>query len=85
MDTVREDASRSGTCEELTRKVSSADAVASHVIPAGNVLQRLLTKETEEDSGIKTMKGILTAEAKTRFYDVEKNPLYWIATGQNPR
>lgn len=71
--------------EELTRKVSSSEALASDVIPAVTVLLRLLTKETDEDHGIKTMKGTLTAAVQRRFSDVEKNPLYCIATVLNPR
>lgn len=66
--------------EELTRKVDSSEALASDVIPAVTVLLRLLTKETDEDHGIKTMKGTLTAAVQRRFSDVEKNP-----TTQQPR
>lgn len=36
------------------------------------VLQRLLTKQTDEDLGIKTMKGTLAAAVRRRFSDTEK-------------
>ncbi|KAL4009011.1 hypothetical protein ACER0C_002863 [Sarotherodon galilaeus] len=61
--------------EELTKKVSSYDALASDVIPAVTVLARLLNRETDEDHGVKTM----------RFSDVETNPLYFISTILDPR
>lgn len=47
-----------GPFEELTRKVSSSDAMAADVIPAITVLLRFLSRENEEDHGIKTMKGL---------------------------
>lgn len=65
--------------------MSSSDALALDVIPAVTVLQRRLTKETDEDHGIKTMKGTLAAAVKRRFTDTEKNPLYCIATVLDPR
>lgn len=74
-----------GPFEELTRKVSSSDATAADVIPAVTVLHRFLTRETDEDHGIKAMKGTLAAAVRTRFTDVEENPLYSIATLLDPR
>ncbi|KAJ8404125.1 hypothetical protein AAFF_G00344750 [Aldrovandia affinis] len=71
--------------EELTRQVSSSDASVSDVIPAVTVLQRLLAQETDEDRGIRTMKNTLLAAVKKRFSDVEKNPLYCIASLLDPR
>uniref|UniRef100_A0A3B4ZSX8 HAT C-terminal dimerisation domain-containing protein n=1 Tax=Stegastes partitus TaxID=144197 RepID=A0A3B4ZSX8_9TELE len=68
--------------EELTRKMSSGDALASDVIPAVTVLMRLLTNETDEDHGIKTMKGTLAAAVKRRLSDGEKNSMYCIADKQ---
>ncbi|KAL1249063.1 hypothetical protein QQF64_022381 [Cirrhinus molitorella] len=53
-----------GPFEELTRRVSSSDAMAADVIPAITVLLRLLSRETEEDHGIKTMKGTLATAVK---------------------
>ncbi|CAI5657690.1 unnamed protein product [Oreochromis niloticus] len=61
--------------EELTKKVSSYDALASDVIPAVTVLVRLLNRETDEGHGVKTMKATLLAAVKKRFSDVETNPL----------
>lgn len=49
------------------------------------VLLRLLTKEMDEEHGIKTMKATLAAAIKRRFSDTEKNPLYCIATVLDPR
>ncbi|XP_025752745.1 zinc finger BED domain-containing protein 4-like [Oreochromis niloticus] len=74
-----------GPFEELTRKVSSSDAMAADVIPAVTVLHRFLTRETNDDHGIKAMKGTLAAVVRTRFTDVEENPLYSIATLLDPR
>ncbi|XP_035769102.1 zinc finger BED domain-containing protein 4-like [Neolamprologus brichardi] len=65
-----------GPFEELTRKVSSSDAMAADVIPAVTVLHRFLTRETDEDRGIKAMKGTLAAAVRMQFTDVEENPLY---------
>lgn len=78
-------ASVMGPFEELTRKVSSSDAMAADVIPAITVLLRFLSRETEEDHGVKTMKGTLAAAVKKRFADVEGNPLYSLATLLDPR
>ncbi|XP_073331910.1 zinc finger BED domain-containing protein 4-like [Pagrus major] len=74
-----------GPFEELTRKVSSSDAMAADVIPAVTVLHRFLTRETDEDHGVKAMKGTLAAAVRKRFTDVEANPLYSIATLLHPR
>ncbi|CAI5670007.1 unnamed protein product [Oreochromis niloticus] len=71
--------------EELTKKVSSYDALASDVIPAVTVLVRLLNRETDEDHGVKTMKATLLAAVKKRFSDVETNPLCFISTILDPR
>ncbi|CAI5682323.1 unnamed protein product [Oreochromis niloticus] len=71
--------------EELTKKVSSYDALASDVIPAVTVLVRLLNRETDEDHGVKTMKATLLAAVKKRFSDVDTNPLYFISTILDPR
>ncbi|XP_025766901.1 zinc finger BED domain-containing protein 4-like isoform X2 [Oreochromis niloticus] len=46
---------------------------------------RFLTRETDEDHGIKAMKGTLAAAVRMRFTDVEENPLYSIATLLDPR
>ncbi|XP_051801781.1 zinc finger BED domain-containing protein 4-like isoform X1 [Acanthochromis polyacanthus] len=71
--------------EELTRKMSSRDALASDVIPAVIVLMRLLTNETDEDHGIKTMKETLAAAVKRHLGDGETNPMYCIGTLLNLR
>ncbi|XP_063336556.1 zinc finger BED domain-containing protein 4-like [Pelmatolapia mariae] len=71
--------------EELTKKVSSYDALASDVIPAVTVLVRLLNRETDEDHGFKTMKATLLAAVKKRFSDVETDPQYFISTILDPR
>jgi len=74
-----------GPFEELTRKISSYDAMAADLIPAVTVLQRFLSRETDDDQGIKTMKGTLAAAVRRRFSDVEEQPLYSIATLLDPR
>ncbi|KAG2460217.1 ZBED4 protein, partial [Polypterus senegalus] len=71
--------------KELTKKVSSYDALASDVIPAVTVLVRLLNRETDEDHGVKTMKATRLAAVKKRFSDVKTNPLYFISTIHDPR
>jgi len=73
-----------GPFKELTEKVSSSDAMAADVIPAVTVLHRFLTRETDEDHGIKAMKGKLAAAVRYRFTDVEENPYYSIATLHDP-
>lgn len=71
--------------EELTRKVSSATASTADVIPSVTVLKRLLTMETEADSGIKTMKKTLLEAVNNRFNTVEDEPLYALSTLLDPR
>lgn len=71
--------------EELPRHVSCSDSFASDVIPAVTVLQRLLSKEVDEDHGVKTMKNTLLGALQKRFSDMEQNPLYCIATLLDPR
>ncbi|XP_067312623.1 zinc finger BED domain-containing protein 4-like [Pseudorasbora parva] len=61
-----------GPFEELTQKVSSSEAMAADVIPAVTVLQRFLSRETDDDHGFKTMKGTLAAAVRRRFSDVEE-------------
>lgn len=68
--------------EEMTRQVSSSDALASDVI---TVLQRLLLKQMDEDHGIKTMKSTLLDALQRRFSNMEQNPLYCIASLLDPR
>ncbi|XP_016369499.1 zinc finger BED domain-containing protein 4-like [Sinocyclocheilus rhinocerous] len=69
----------------MTRQVSSSDALASDVIPAVTVLQRLLLKQMNEDHGIKTMKSTLLDALQRRFSNMEQNPLYCIASLLDPR
>ncbi|KAM4795879.1 zinc finger BED domain-containing protein 4-like [Rhinophrynus dorsalis] len=71
--------------EELTRQVSASDALASDVIPAVTVLLRMLSREVDEDHGVKTMKSTLLAAVRKRFSDTEENPLYCLATLLDPR
>ncbi|KAI7792535.1 putative zinc finger BED domain-containing protein 4-like [Triplophysa rosa] len=71
--------------EELTREVSSSFAFASDVIPSVIVLKRILTRQTETDEGIKSMKGTLLEAVNRRFRDVESEPLYSLATLLDPR
>lgn len=71
--------------EELTRRVSSSTATAADIISAITVLLRFLSRETDEDQGVRTMKGTLLAAVKARFGDSESNPNYTLATLLDPR
>ncbi|XP_076828944.1 zinc finger BED domain-containing protein 4-like [Brachyhypopomus gauderio] len=71
--------------EELTREVSSSSSSASDVIPIVCVLKRFLSRENEDDEGIKKMKSILLEAVNRRFRDVESEPLYTFATLLDPR
>lgn len=71
--------------EEFTRKVSSATASAADVIPSVTVLKRVLSMETEADSGIKTMKKTLLEAIDKCFSTVEDEPLYALSTLLDPR
>ncbi|XP_016321662.1 zinc finger BED domain-containing protein 4-like [Sinocyclocheilus anshuiensis] len=66
--------------EEMTHQVSSSDALASDVIPAVTVLQRLLLKQMDEDHGIKTMKSTSLDALQRCFSNMEQNTLYCIAS-----
>lgn len=71
--------------EEFTRKVSSATASAADVIPSVTVLRRLLSTETEADSGIKTMKKTHLEAIDKCFSTVEDEPLYALPRLLDPR
>ncbi|KAL1276283.1 hypothetical protein QQF64_035906 [Cirrhinus molitorella] len=72
--------------EELTRDVSRESATAADVTPAGKtVLRRVLSREDDDDQGIKTMKRTLLEAVEKRFADVETEPLFYIATLLDPR
>lgn len=71
--------------EELTRDVSRETATAADLIPAITVLRRVLSREEDDDQGIKTMKRTLLEVVKKRFADVETEPLFYIATLLDPR
>ncbi|XP_016392202.1 zinc finger BED domain-containing protein 4-like isoform X1 [Sinocyclocheilus rhinocerous] len=62
--------------EELTRDVSRETATAADVIPAITVLRRVLSREDDDDQGIKTMKRTLLEAVEKRFADVETEPLF---------
>lgn len=67
------------------RKVSSATASTADVVPSVTVLSRLLSMETEADSGIKTMKKTLLGAVDKHFSTVEDEPLYALSTLLDPR
>ncbi|KAK7888714.1 hypothetical protein WMY93_024274 [Mugilogobius chulae] len=71
--------------EELTKVVSRETATAADVIPAITVLIRVLSRERDEDQGIRTMKRTLLDAVEKRFADVETEPLFYIATLLDPR
>lgn len=70
--------------QELTTNVSAASATAADVIPSVHVLIRFLSKESEDDQGIQTMKAALLDAVRRRFGDVESEPLYALATLLDP-
>ncbi len=71
--------------EEITRAVSAQLATAADVIPTVTVLKRVLSREQDSDQGIRTMKNTLLEVLNRRFKDVEKEPIYSIATLLDPR
>lgn len=71
--------------EELTKEISSSSATAADVIPSVMVLKRLLSKDVATDRGVKTAKSTLLEAVSRRFADIEKEPLYTLATIIDPR
>ncbi|KAK7922400.1 hypothetical protein WMY93_009302 [Mugilogobius chulae] len=70
---------------EEIRAVSSESATCADAIPAITVLKRVLSREDNNDQGIKTLKSTLLEAVNRRFSEVEKEPLYYIATMIDPR
>ena len=70
--------------EELTTLVSAASATTADVIPSVHALVRFLSKESEDDHGILTMKATLLDAVHRRFRHVESEPLYTVATLLDP-
>ena len=66
--------------EQLTRKVSSSEASAADVIPSVRALRCLLSKQTDTDHGVKTTKTTLLEAVNERFYQIECDPMFCIAT-----
>ncbi|KAF7214549.1 zinc finger BED domain-containing protein 4-like [Nothobranchius furzeri] len=58
---------------------------AADVIPSVLVLKRLLAKDAAADHGVKTTKATLLEAVSKRFADIEKEPLYSLATIIDPR
>uniref|UniRef100_A0A1A8D420 HAT C-terminal dimerisation domain-containing protein n=1 Tax=Nothobranchius kadleci TaxID=1051664 RepID=A0A1A8D420_NOTKA len=71
--------------EELTKEICSSTASAADVIPSVLVLKRLLAKDAAADHGVKTTKATLLEAVSKRFADIEKEPLYSLATIIDPR
>lgn len=71
--------------EELTKQISSSTLSVAEVIPSVTVLKWLLARESQEDTGIKTMKTTLLEAVKKRFATIEEEPLYAVATLLDPR
>ncbi|KAL0192345.1 hypothetical protein M9458_010641, partial [Cirrhinus mrigala] len=71
--------------EEVTKQISSSTSSVAEVIPSVTVLKRLLARESQEDTGIKTMKTTLLEAVKKRFATIEEEPLYAVATLLDPR
>ncbi len=69
--------------EELTKQISSSTSSAAEVIPSVTVLKRLLARESQEDTGIKTMKTTLLRPSRNDSQPSRKTPcmqlqLSWI-------
>ncbi|CAL8374356.1 unnamed protein product [Gadus morhua 'NCC'] len=64
---------------------NSMGAIIPEVIPSVTGLKRLLARENEEDTGIKTMKKTLLEAVQKRFKTIENEPLYAVATLLDPR
>ncbi|KAI2648014.1 Zinc finger BED domain-containing protein 4 [Labeo rohita] len=71
--------------EELTDTVSATSATTADVIPSVHVLVRFLSKASEDEQGVQTMKATLLDAVHRRFRDVESEPLYAVATLLDPR
>ncbi|XP_016330604.1 zinc finger BED domain-containing protein 4-like [Sinocyclocheilus anshuiensis] len=71
--------------EKLTKQISSSTSSVAEVIPSVTVLKRLRARESQEDTGMKTMKTTLLEAVKKRFATIEEDPLYAVATLLDPR
>lgn len=71
--------------EELTQKISKASTSAADGIPSVMALKRFLGKEVATDHGVKTSKATLLEAVTRRFAEMEKEPLYSLATIIDPR
>ncbi|KAJ3602935.1 hypothetical protein NHX12_030679 [Muraenolepis orangiensis] len=71
--------------EELMQKISKASTSAADVIPSVMALKRFLGKEVASDHGVKTSKATLLEAVSRRFAEMEKEPLYSLATIIDPR
>ncbi|CAL8362540.1 unnamed protein product, partial [Gadus morhua 'NCC'] len=63
----------------------SLQATAAVVIPEITALKRLLGRAADTDRGVGTAKATLLEAVQRRFKDIEKNPLYAVATAMDPR
>ena len=72
--------------EEATTAVSAEGSSAALIIPVVNSLIHFLENMTsDEDEGIRTMKGKMLLSIKTRFAAMETNKLYLLPTLLDPR
>lgn len=81
--------------EEITKRMSDANASVSDVIPMIQSLKSVLAStdadascsdsDSDTDQGIRTMKSTLRREISERFGDLENNELYTLATYLDPR
>ncbi|XP_016392213.1 zinc finger BED domain-containing protein 1-like isoform X2 [Sinocyclocheilus rhinocerous] len=62
--------------EHVEPRFEMPSATAADVIPAITVLRRVLSREDDDDQGIKTMKRTLLEAVEKRFADVETEPLF---------
>lgn len=69
--------------EELTKTISSSSATAAVVIP--EITEAPLGRAADTNHGVGTAKATLSEAVQRRFKDIEKNPLYAVATTMDPR
>ncbi len=71
--------------EELTKEISSLKSSVADVIPSVSALKRLLERESDSDHGVKTSKQTLLEAVVRRFSNIDKEPVYVVATVLDPR
>lgn len=71
--------------EEVTKIMSSSEAIVSEVIPTVSTLHRYLAKEGSQFFGVGTIKDTLKENLTARFAEVRNNDFFVTATLLDPR